>query len=91
MGTNKMKAAYRKKYGPPSTLKIKEVEIPKPKGNEILIKVHAATVNRTDCAVLSGKPFIMRLFTGLLKPNLPVTGTDFAGEIESLAEDQSSF
>ncbi len=91
MGTNKMKAAYRNKYGPPDILKIKEVEIPRPKENEILIKVHAATVNRTDCAVLSGQPFIMRLFTGLLKPKLPVTGTDFAGEIESLGEDISSF
>jgi NADPH:quinone reductase-like Zn-dependent oxidoreductase len=91
MGINKMKAAVRKEYGPPDILKIKEIEIPSPKKNEILIKVHAATVNRTDCAVLSGKPFIMRLFTGLLKPNLPVTGTDFAGQIESLGEDVSSF
>jgi|GEM_PF-616891 NADPH:quinone reductase-like Zn-dependent oxidoreductase len=50
MRTNKMKAAVRKEYGPPDILKIKEVEIPSPKKNEILIKVHAATVNRTDCA-----------------------------------------
>ena len=91
MGTNKMKAAYRNEYGPPSTLKIKKIEIPSPKENEILIKVHAATVNRTDCAVLTGSPYIMRLFTGLLKPNLPVTGTDFAGQVESLGENVSSF
>jgi NADPH:quinone reductase-like Zn-dependent oxidoreductase len=91
MESNKMKAAYRKEYGPPESLKIKEIEIPKPKENEILIKVHAATVNRTDCAVLSGSPYIMRLFTGLLKPKLPITGTDFAGEVEAVGSKVSSF
>ncbi|TDO73396.1 NADPH:quinone reductase-like Zn-dependent oxidoreductase [Halanaerobium saccharolyticum] len=91
MGSNKMKAAYRKKYGPPDSLKIKELEIPKVKENEILIKVHAATVNRTDCAVLSGSPYIMRLFTGLLKPKLPITGTDFAGKVEAIGNKVSSF
>jgi NADPH:quinone reductase-like Zn-dependent oxidoreductase len=86
-----MKAAYRKEYGPPESLKIKELEIPKVKENEILIKVHAATVNRTDCAVLSGSPYIMRLFTGLLKPKLPITGTDFAGKVEAVGNKVSSF
>ena len=91
MESNKMKAAYRKEYGPPESLKIKELEIPKVKENEILIKVHAATVNRTDCAVLRGSPYIMRLFTGLLKPRLPITGTDFAGEVEAVGNKVSSF
>lgn len=91
MNTKKMKAAYRKEYGPPESLRIKELEIPKIKENELLIKVHAATVNRTDCAVLTGRPHIMRLFTGLLKPKLPVTGTDFAGEIESVGNKVGSF
>jgi len=86
-----MKAAYRKEYGTPDTLKIEEIEIPKPKENELLIKVYAATVNRTDCAVLTGRPYIMRLFTGLFKPNLAVTGTDFAGQVESLGKNLSSF
>lgn len=91
MESNKMKAAYRKEYGAPESLKIKELEIPKIKGNELLIKVHAATVNRTDCAVLSGSPYIMRIFTGLLKPKLSITGTDFAGEIKAVGNKVDSF
>ncbi|PUU93659.1 NAD(P)-dependent alcohol dehydrogenase [Halanaerobium sp.] len=91
MESNKMKAAYRKEYGAPESLKIKELEIPKIRENELLIKVHAATVNRTDCAVLSGSPYVMRLFTGLLKPKLSITGTDFAGEIEAVGNKVDSF
>ena len=71
-----MKAAIYKKYGPPSVLTIETVEKPVIKDKEVLIKVYAATVNRTDCAILRGKPFIMRFVTGLLKPNKPIPGTD---------------
>jgi len=78
-----MKAAFRSKYGPPKVLSIKELEIPTPKDNEVLIRVYAASVNRTDYHVLTGRPFIMRLFTGLFKPKLVVTGSDFAGQIEA--------
>ena len=51
-----MKAAVRTKYGLPGDLSIKELEKPTPADNELLIKVHASTVNRSDCHVLSGKP-----------------------------------
>ena len=73
-----MKAAVRSKYGSPEVLSINEVAIPTPKENEVLIRVYAATVNRTDCHILSGLPFFMRFFTGLFKPRLSITGTDFA-------------
>lgn len=76
-----MKAAVRTIYGLPTVLTIQNRPMPIPKENEVLIKVHASTVNRSDCHVLTGKPLVMRLFTGLLKPKLASTGSDFAGEI----------
>src|SRR4030095_12660991 len=61
------------------------------KDDEVLIKVHATTVNRSDCHVLSGKPYFMRLLTGLFKPRSPITGSDFAGEIETIGSAVQSF
>lgn len=86
-----MKAAVYTKYGIPGDLSIKELDIPTPTGNEVLIRVHATTVNRSDCHVLSGKPFFMRLFTGLFKPRKSIIGTDFAGQIEAVGPDVKSF
>jgi len=86
-----MKASIYTKYGPPSVLKIQDVEKPTPKNNEVLIKVHATTVNRTDCAMLRAKPFIMRFFTGLFKPQKQTLGTDFAGVIEAIGKDVVNF
>ncbi len=79
-----MKAIIHKHYGSPDLLELMEVAKPVPKGNELLIKVHATTVNRTDCAMLRAKPFIMRFFTGLIKPKNHILGTDFAGVIEEI-------
>jgi NADPH:quinone reductase-like Zn-dependent oxidoreductase len=76
-----MKIAYRSTYGKGDVLTVKEVQKPSPADNEVLIKVHAATVSRTDCHVLWGWPYFMRLFTGLVKPKIATTGSDFAGEI----------
>jgi NADPH:quinone reductase-like Zn-dependent oxidoreductase len=86
-----MKAAVHSKYGLPEVLNIKEIEIPTPKDNEVLIKVYATTVSRTDCHLVAGTPFIMRLFTGLFKPRIAVTGTDFAGQIEATGKNVTSF
>ncbi|MEO7923484.1 MAG: NAD(P)-dependent alcohol dehydrogenase [Chitinophagaceae bacterium] len=86
-----MRAAIRLKYGPPEVLSIKEVAMPTPKDDEVLIKVYATTVNRTDCGILMAKPFIMRFFTGLFKPKSPITGTDFAGKIEAVGINVSKF
>ena len=88
---NKMKAAIRSKYGLPQVLSVKEVETPTAKDNEVLIKVHATTVNRTDCGILFGKPLLIRLFTGIFKPKLSITGTDFAGEIVATGIKVNSF
>jgi NADPH:quinone reductase-like Zn-dependent oxidoreductase len=79
-----MKAAIYENYGSPDVLEIKEVEKPVPEDNEVLIRVYATTVNRSDCAMLRAKPFIMRFTTGLVSPNRPILGTDFAGQIEAV-------
>ena len=86
-----MKAAVRKAYGPPESLSVEEIDKPQPKANEVLVKVQATTVNRTDCAVLTGKPYIMRLFTGLSRPKNPIPGTDFAGVVEAVGEKVQKF
>src|SRR5882757_4161590 len=86
-----MKAAIRLKYVPPGVLSIQDIDKPTPKDNEVLIRVYAASVNRSDNHVLTGRPFIMRLFTGLFKPKLAVTGSDFAGQIEATGPTIRSF
>ena len=63
-----MKAAIRRKYGLPERIGIEDVDKPIPNDNEVLVKVFATTVNRTDCANLTGKPFIMHLVLGIRRP-----------------------
>lgn len=65
--------------------------VPVPKDNELLIRVHATTVNRTDCGVLWGKPFVFRFFTGLFKPRETNAGTDFAGIVEKVGPKVTAF
>jgi len=79
-----MKAIVYTKYGSPDVLQLKEVVKPIPKDNEILIRVHATTVNRTDCATIRAIPFFARIITGLFKPKHQIPGTEFAGEIEAV-------
>jgi NADPH:quinone reductase-like Zn-dependent oxidoreductase len=81
-----MKAATRRQYCSPKDLKVELVPMPVLKDYDVRIRVHATTVNRTDLAVLSGKPYIMRLFTGLFKPKMPTPGTDFAGIIDAVGD-----
>ena len=86
-----MKASIRRKYGSPNQIKIESIDKPIPKDNEVLIKVYATTVNRTDCANLTAKPFIMRFVLGLFKPRKTILGTDFAGKVESTGKNVKSF
>ncbi|HET9432329.1 MAG TPA: NAD(P)-dependent alcohol dehydrogenase [Chitinophagaceae bacterium] len=87
-----MKAAIRVKYGlPKEVLSIQEIDKPTPKDDEVLIKVYAASANRTDYHVLTGKPNFMRLFTGLSKPRLTITGSDFAGQVEAIGPSAKTF
>ncbi|MDQ6756895.1 MAG: NAD(P)-dependent alcohol dehydrogenase [Bacteroidota bacterium] len=86
-----MKAAVRTKYGSPDVLNIMEVEKPTPNDNEVLIKVLATTVNRTDLGILLGEPLLLRVFYGLFNPKTPITGVDFAGQIESVGKTETTF
>ena len=86
-----MKAAIRRNYGSAEQIRIENIDAPIPKGDEVLIKVHATTVNRTDCANLTAKPFIMRLILGLVKPRKSIIGTDYAGEIIAVGKDIEHF
>ena len=86
-----MKAAVRSAYGAPDVVRIIDVERPAIKNDELLVKVHATTVNRTDCAYRSAKPSINRLFTGLFKPKWSILGTEFAGEVAAVGSAVTSF
>ena len=86
-----MKAAVHTSYGPPDVVRIAEVDKPTPKDNEVLVKVHATTVNRTDSGLRAAKPFINRFFTGLSRPRVTVLGNEFAGEVEAVGSGVTSF
>ena len=77
-----MKAITFSKYGSPDVLQLQEVEKPTPKDDEVLIKVHAASVNDWDWGILHGTSFVDRLLYGLLKPKIQILGCDVAGRIE---------
>ncbi len=76
-----MKAVVYTAYGPPDVLQIKEVAKPTPTDDEVLIKVQAASVNRSDWEILRGKPLYARI-GGLLKPRHQILGSDIAGRVE---------
>lgn len=86
-----MKAAIYTTYGSPEVLTIADVERPKIKNNEVLIKVHNSTVNRTDCGYRSAKYVVSRLFTGLIKPKRIIGGSEFAGEVVEVGKDVIKF
>ena len=86
-----MKAVVYTRYGPPDALELKEVDKPVPSDNEVLIRVHATTVNRTDCAALRGKPMLARVVYGLRGPRNTILGNEFAGEVESVGNDVTAF
>lgn len=86
-----MKAIVYTQYGPPEVVQLSEVEKPVPKDNEVLIKIHATTVNRTDCGFRSAEYFIIRFFSGLLRPKNKILGNEFAGVIEAIGNEVESF
>jgi len=86
-----MRAIVNTKYGPPDVVKLMEVDKPAPKDSEVLIKVNATTVNRTDCGFRSAEYFISRFFSGLFRPKLKTLGNEFAGVIEAIGKNVTSF
>lgn len=86
-----MKAIVCTKYGSPDVLELKEVEQPTPKDNEVLVKVHAASVNYSNLALVKGEPFVARLGFGLLKPKHKIPGSDIAGRVEAIGKNVKQF
>lgn len=86
-----MKAAVHTRYGPPEVVEVLDVEKPTAAANELLVKVHASTVNRTDCAYRMATPPFIRLLTGLRKPKVTILGSEFAGEVEAVGAEVTSF
>ncbi len=87
-----MKASVHTRYGPPDdVLRIEEVARPVPKDDEILMRVRATTVNRTDCGFLRGEPLIARPFSGLRRPAATILGSELAGEVEAVGRSVRSF
>jgi NADPH:quinone reductase-like Zn-dependent oxidoreductase len=79
-----MRAVVHDRYGPPDVLRLEEVERPVPKEDEVLVRVYATTVTRTDCGLRAARPFFIRGFTGVLRPKESILGMEFAGEVEAV-------
>lgn len=86
-----MRAAVLDRYGPPEVLRIEEVERPFPAADEILVRVHAATINRNDCAWRRGKPFVQRAMSGWRRPKARVLGSEFAGTVAEVGTEVTEF
>jgi NADPH:quinone reductase-like Zn-dependent oxidoreductase len=86
-----MKAVVCDRYGPPEVLRIEEVERPVPGPDEVLIRIRATTVNRSDTETRQGSPAAARLLTGLRRPRHRVLGTELAGEVEAVGSAVTEF
>lgn len=86
-----MKAIVYYKYGSADVLELKEIEKPQPGANEVLIRIHAVSVNSWDWDLLTGRPYIYRLFFGFFKPKFAVIGSDIAGIVEAIGSKVSRF
>lgn len=82
-----MKAIVQETYGSAEVLQAREIEEPQVGDGEVLVRVHAASVHVGDWILMTGKPFVMRMATGLRKPKHPVPGTDVAGTVEAVGKD----
>lgn len=91
MKAKMMKAIVATGYGAPDVLKLQEVEKPQPKENEVLVKVHASSATTADGMMRTGKPYFGRLMTGLTKPKHAIPGTGFAGVVETVGKNVSTF
>ncbi|MGV7225195.1 MAG: NAD(P)-dependent alcohol dehydrogenase [Nitrospinales bacterium] len=87
-----MKAIVYHKYGPPDVMRMEDVETPIPGDNEVLVKVHAVSINSWDWDMLTGKPFEYRFFSGLFKPkSTKIHGCDIAGQVEAVGNNVEHF
>ena len=86
-----MKAVVCPTYGSPDVLELQEVAKPRPKDNEVLVKVHASSVNAADWRLMRADPPLVRLTDGFSKPKYPVFGSDVAGRVEAVGKNVTQF
>jgi NADPH:quinone reductase-like Zn-dependent oxidoreductase len=86
-----MKAAVTTRYGSPEVVHVMDVARPAPEAGELLVRVHATSVNRTDCGFRAGHPWFIRGFSGITKPKRTVLGNEFAGVVEAVGNDVGRF
>lgn len=87
-----MKAVICEQYGQPEdVLRLADIEKPTPKSDEVLVKIHAVSLNAVDWALVSGDPFLVRLTSGFLKPKNRIPGADIAGRVEAVGEGVQMF
>lgn len=86
-----MKATVNTKYGSPDVLRYEEVEKPSPKADEVLVRVHASSINAGDWHLLRADPWMIRLVFGLTKPKITILGADIAGTVESVGDEVTEF
>ena len=86
-----MKAVVYTKYGSPDVLQLTEVEKPVPADNEVLIKIIATSVNRTDCGFRQPEYLLVRLVSGLFKPKRKILGSEMSGEVEAIGKNVRTF
>jgi NADPH:quinone reductase-like Zn-dependent oxidoreductase len=90
-GEPHMKAVVYTDYGSPDVLEIRDIKKPVPNDDQVLIKVHAASINPLDWHFIEGTPYIMRLGVGLRKPKDPRLGVDMAGQVEAVGKNVTQF
>ena len=86
-----MRAVVFRKYGTPDVLHVEEIERPAPKENQVLVKVEASTVTRSDTGLRGYEYFFARIFTGLLRPKRTIAGMEFAGVVEEVGAAVTEF
>jgi NADPH:quinone reductase-like Zn-dependent oxidoreductase len=86
-----MRAVVHDRYGPPEVLRVEDVERPVPKAGEVLVRVHATTVNQTDCHMRAAKPIVWRFMLGLRRPRQRILGMEVAGEVAAVGDGVTQF
>jgi NADPH:quinone reductase-like Zn-dependent oxidoreductase len=86
-----MRAVVHDRYGGPEVLRLEDVEQPVPTEDEVLVRIHATTVNRSDCGMRRADPFFTRFFTGLRRPKRRILGMELAGEVEAVGKAVTEF
>jgi NADPH:quinone reductase-like Zn-dependent oxidoreductase len=89
--SKRMRAAVQRRYGPPEVMRVEEIDRPEIAADEILVRVRATTVNRTDCGYRGATPFLIRGVAGLRRPRHLVGGTELAGDVAAVGEDVAAF